>query len=82
MMNTKEDGRCHPPHVDPFDVQCKAFYVSVCLVLHCVGYSTERDVCTTNGGKEERRIEEKKEEQKRDRIKELMEKRKQREQQN
>jgi len=29
MMNTKEDGRCHPPHVDPFDVQCKAFYVSV-----------------------------------------------------
>ena len=63
MMNTKEDGRCHPPHVDPFDVQCKAFSVSVCLVLHCVGYSTERDVCTTNGGKEERRIEEKKEEQ-------------------
>lgn len=62
MMNTKEDGRCHPSHVDPFDVQCKAFYVSVCLVLHCVGYSTERDVCTTNGGKEERRIEEKKEE--------------------
>jgi hypothetical protein len=59
MMNTKEDGRCHPPHVDPFDVQCKAFYVSVCLVLHCVGYSTERDVCTTNGGKKERRIEEK-----------------------
>jgi hypothetical protein len=31
----------------------------LCLVLHCVGYSTERDVCTTNGGKEERRIEEK-----------------------
>jgi hypothetical protein len=32
MMNTKEDGR---KTLLPVDEQRQAFYVSVCLVLHC-----------------------------------------------
>ncbi len=48
MMNTKEDGRCHSTRAT-LSLLC----APVCLVLHCVGYSTERDVCTSKGERKE-----------------------------